>query len=113
MLYFDSKVIHVPGVTLGIVDYLSRYPTFSAPAPSIYDELFVVRSIQDFNSALTFINSFNVINSGDGLCSSSQEVVDPHTLNFSLSSSKFSPVGGVSKPIRPVNQSDHVMQIRA
>ena len=36
LLPFDFEFIHVPGVTLGIVDYLSRYPTFSAPAPSIY-----------------------------------------------------------------------------
>ena len=112
MLPFDFEAIHVPGVTLGNVDYLSRYPNFSAPAPSIYDELFVVKSIEAFNSALTFINSFNMINLGDGLCSSSQEGIDPHTLKFYLSSSKFIPVGGVLKPTRPVNQSDHVMQIR-
>ena len=46
LLSFDFEVIHVPGVTLGIVDYLSRYPTLSAPAPSIYDELFVAKSIE-------------------------------------------------------------------
>ena len=39
---FDFEVIQVPWVTLGIVDYFSRYPTFSNPAPSNYDELFVV-----------------------------------------------------------------------
>ena len=38
LLPFDFEVTHVPGVTLGIVDYLSIYPTFSAPAPSIYDK---------------------------------------------------------------------------
>ena len=42
LLPFDSEVIHVREVTLGIVDYLSRYPTFSAPAPSIYDELLLL-----------------------------------------------------------------------
>ena len=47
------------------------------------------------------------------MCPSSQEGVAPHTRNFSLSSSKFSPVRGVLKPSRPVNQSDHVLQIRA
>ena len=33
LLPFDFEVIHVPGVTLGIVNYLSRYPTFPAPEP--------------------------------------------------------------------------------
>ena len=56
LLPFDFEFIHVPGVTLGIVDYLSRYPTFSAPTPSIYDELLVVKSIEAFNLALTLIN---------------------------------------------------------
>ena len=42
LLPFDFEVIHFPGVTLYIVDYLSRYPTFSAPAPSIYDELLLL-----------------------------------------------------------------------
>ena len=87
LLPFDFEVIHVPGVTLGIVDYLSRHPTFSAPDPSIYDvydKLFVVKSIEAFNSALTYINSFKLINSRDGLCPSSQEGVDPPTQNFFL-----------------------------
>ena len=39
LLPFDFDVIHVPGVLLGIVNYLSRYPTFPAPEPSKYDEL--------------------------------------------------------------------------
>ena len=39
LLPFDFDVIHVPGVPLGIVDYLSRYPTFPAPEPSKYDEI--------------------------------------------------------------------------
>ena len=58
---FDLEIIHVPGVTLGFVDYLSRYPIFSAPAPSIYDEPFVVKCIEAFNSALTFINKLACI----------------------------------------------------
>ena len=33
LLPFDFEVVYVPGVTLGIVDYLSCYPTFSAPSP--------------------------------------------------------------------------------
>ena len=59
LLPFDFEVFHVRGITLGIVDYLSRYPTFPAPAPSKYDELFVVKSIGAFHLALSFINCYN------------------------------------------------------
>ena len=97
LLPFDFEVIHVPGVTLGIVDYLSRYPTFSAPASSIYDELFVVKSIESFNSALSFINSFKIVCSDNKLCFPSQEVAVPLTQKSSCS----------------LDQSNHVMQIRA
>ena len=97
LLPFDFEVIHVPGVTLGIVDYLSRYPTFSAPAPSIYDELFVVKSIEAFNLALSFINLFNVVYSDNKLCSSSQEEVVPLNRKSNCS----------------LDQSNHVMQICA
>ena len=45
LLPFDFEVIHVPGVTLRIVEYLTPYANFSAPVASIYDELFVVKSI--------------------------------------------------------------------
>ena len=97
LLPFDFEVIDVPGVTLGIVDYLSRHPTLSAPAPSIYDELFVVKSIEAFNSAFSFINSFNIIDSARKLCSPSQEVAAPQTQK----SNCF------------LDQSNYVMQIRA
>ena len=97
LLPFDFEVIHVHGVTLGIVDYLSRYPTFSAPAPSICDELFVVKYIEAFISALSFINSFHVVYSDNKLCSPSQEGVILQTRNSNC----------------PIDQSNHVMQIRA
>ena len=35
ILPFDFDVVHVPGVTSGIVDYMSRYPTFIALLPSV------------------------------------------------------------------------------
>ena len=111
LLPFDFEVIHVPGVTLGIVDYLSRYPTFSAPAPSNYDDLFVVKSIEAFNSALKFINSFDLQNLSDWFCPPSQECIDLSTQRFSWSSSEISPAGADLKLSRSVNQSDHVMQI--
>ena len=74
LLSFDFEVIHVPGVTLGIVDYLSRNPTFSAPESSAYDELFVVKSIEAFHKALSFINSYNS-SSGYQNCVAPQEGV--------------------------------------
>ena len=74
-LPLDFEVIHVPGVTLGIVDYLSRYPTFPAPDPSKYDELFVVKSIEAFHQALTFFNSYNSSKLRDKGCPPSQEGV--------------------------------------
>ena len=75
LLPFDFEVIHVPGVTLGIVDYLSRFSTFPAPEPSKYDELFVVKSIEAFHKALSFINSFNSSPKWNQNCLSPQEGV--------------------------------------
>ena len=37
---------------------MSPSTTFTAPLPSQYDEFFVVKSIEDFNIALNFINSY-------------------------------------------------------
>ena len=48
----DYEVEHVPGSSLGIVDYMSRHPTLKAPLPSSHDELFVIKSIQAFHNAL-------------------------------------------------------------
>ena len=36
---------NVPGVTLGIFDYMSRYRIFNAPLTSQYDKLFVAKSV--------------------------------------------------------------------
>ena len=93
------------------MDYLSRYPTFSAPAPSNYNERFVVKSIEPFNKALTFIISYSSHNSSDGFCHPSQEGVNLSPRHSFLPSSKHSPVGGDRKLPRSVNQSNHVMQI--
>ena len=54
---FDYQIEHIPGSSLGIVDYMSRYPTFEAPLPSSPDELFVVKSIQAFHNALNSIST--------------------------------------------------------
>ena len=58
---------------------------------------FVVKSTEAFSSALSFINSFHVVYSDNKLCSSSQEGVIPQTRNSNC----------------PIDQSNHVMQIRA
>ena len=42
LLHFEFEDIHVDGVSLGIVDYMSRYPTFTAPKPSQYVELLLL-----------------------------------------------------------------------
>ena len=56
LLPFDYDIRHVPGATLGMVDYLSRNPTFDAPPPSsVYDELFVIKAIENFTQACNSI----------------------------------------------------------
>ena len=56
LIPFDYEVKHVPVRSLGIVDCISRQPTFEAPPPSSYDELFVIKSIQAFHNALNSIH---------------------------------------------------------
>ena len=55
LIPFDYQIEHIPGSSLGIIDYMSRYPTFEAPLPSSHDELFVIKSIQVFHNALNSI----------------------------------------------------------
>ena len=55
LIPFDYVIEHVPGPSLGIVDYMSRDPTFNAPLPSSHEELFVIKSIQAFHNALNSI----------------------------------------------------------
>ena len=57
LIPFDYQFEHIPGSSLGIVDYLSRYPTFEAPLPSLHDELFVIKSIQAFHNAFNLIST--------------------------------------------------------
>ena len=110
-LPFDFEVIHVPGVTLGIVDYLSRYPTFPAPELSRYDELFVVKSIEAFHQAPTFINSYNSSKLRDICCPPSQEGAQFSSQDDVVSSLRHSPVGGDGKFAQSSSQSNRVMQI--
>ena len=104
-------VIHVPGVTLGIVDYLSRYPTFPGPEPSKYDEFFVDKSIEAFHQALTFIHSYNSSKLRDTSCPPSQEGVQFSSQYDFANSLRHSPVGGDGKFAQGFNQSNRVMQI--
>ena len=55
LLLFDFKVTHIAGTKLGVVDYLSRHPTFEAPQPSSFDKKFGVKSIQNFFTACTTV----------------------------------------------------------
>ena len=62
LIPFDYQIEHIPGsslgiVALGIVDYMSRHPTFEAPLPPSHDELFVIKSIQAFHNALNSIST--------------------------------------------------------
>ena len=111
LLPFDFEFIHVPRVTLGIVDYLSRYPTFSAPKPFKYDKLFVVKTIEAFNQALTFIKSYNSSKSRNKCCPSSQEGVKLSSHHHNSNSSQHSPEGGDGTFAQNYNQSNYVMQI--
>ena len=88
-----------------------RYPTFSAPEPSKYDELFVVKSIEAFHQALTFINSYNSTKLRNRCCSPSQEGVKISSQHHIANSSQHSPVGGDEKFAQSSNQLNHVMQI--
>ena len=60
----------MPGATLGMADYLSRHPTFTAPPPSsVYDELFVIKTIKNFSQACNSIRA--------GAWTPSAEFIDP------------------------------------
>ena len=111
LLPFDFEVINVPGVTLVIVDYLSRYPTFPAPEPSKYDELFVVKSIEAFHKALSFFNSSKVSPVEDQNCLPPQEVVQFVSQNNETSYLRHSPVGGGDNVTQCFNQSYRSMQM--
>ena len=111
LLPFDFEVTHVPGVTLGIVDYLSRYPTFPAPEPSKYDELFVVKSIEAFHKALSFINSYNVSPVKDQKCMPPQEGAQFVSRHNETSYLCHSPVGGDTSVTQCFNQSYRSMQM--
>ena len=110
LLPFDFEVIQVPGVTLGIVDYLSRYPTFPAPEPPKYDELFVVKSIEAFHQALSFINSYNS-SPGNQNCVTPQEGVQFMSQFNNACYLRHSPVEGDVNVPQCFNQSYCGMQM--
>ena len=110
LLPFDFEVIHVPGVTLGIVDYLSRYSTFPAPEPSKYDELFVVKSIEAFHQTLSFINSYNS-SLGNQNCVTPQEGVQFVSQFNNACYLRYSPVEGDVNVPHCFNQSYCGMQM--
>ena len=58
LLPFDFDIFHISGCKLGIVDYLSRFPTFEAPRPSSFDEQYVVKCINRFFDACEFLDEW-------------------------------------------------------
>ena len=58
LLPFDFDILHISGCKLGIVDYLSRFPTFEAPRPSSFDEQYVVKCITRFFDACEFLDEW-------------------------------------------------------
>ena len=49
---YDFKVEHRQGSKMGMVDYLSRFPSAEAPETSHYDENFTIAKIKMINAAL-------------------------------------------------------------
>ena len=58
LLPFDFDIFHISGCKLGIVDYLSRFPTFEAPRPSSFDEQYVVKCNSRFFDACDFLDEW-------------------------------------------------------
>ena len=58
LLPFDFDIFHISGSKLGIVDYLSRFPTFEAPRPSSFDEQYVVKCISRFFDACDYLDEW-------------------------------------------------------
>ena len=110
LLPFDFEVIHVPGVTLRIVDYLSRCPTFPAPEPSKYDKIFVVKSIEAFHQALSFNNSDNFSPENQN-CVMSQEGIQFVSQSNNAGYLRHSPVQGDVNIPQCFNQSYCGMQM--
>ena len=58
LLPFDFDIFHISGCKLGIVDYLSGFPTFKAPRPSSFDEQYVVKCISRFFDACDYLDEW-------------------------------------------------------
>ena len=89
---------------------MSRYPTFSAPEPSEYDELFVVNSIEAFHKALSFINSFNSLSRYQN-CVTPQEGVQFVSQDNNACCLRHSSVEGANNVPQCLNQSYCGMQM--
>ena len=82
-----------------------------APEPSKYDELFVVKSIEAFDKALSFINSYNVSLVWNQNCLPPQEGVQFVSRYNGTSYLRHSPVGGDDSVTQCFNQSYRSMQM--
>ena len=56
LLSFDFDIFHISGCKLGIVEYLSRVPSFEAPRPSSFDKQYVVKCNSRFFDACNFLD---------------------------------------------------------
>ena len=87
LLPFDFDVLHISGCKLGIVDYLSRFPTFEEPRPCNFDEQNVVICISRFFDACDFSDRW------------------VHDSSSSDSLSDTSPAKMMNKPFRALSTS--------
>ena len=83
LLPFDFDVFHISGCKLGIVDYLSCFPTFEAPRPSSFDEQYVVKCISRFFDACDYLDEW----ARDCSLSEVSSVIPKHSQNYVLSNS--------------------------
>ena len=83
LLPFDFDVFHISGCKLGIVDYLSPFPTFEAPRPNSFDEQYVVKCISRFFDACDYLDEW----ARDGSLSEVSTDIPKNSRNYVLSKS--------------------------
>ena len=86
LLPFDFDIFHISGCKLGIVDYLSRFPTFEAPRPSSFDEHYVVKCISRFFDACDFLDEWarccSLLEESPTITKNSQNSTVSNTINL-------------------------------
>ena len=103
LLPFDYDIRHIFGAFLGLADYLSQNPTFDAPPTSVYDELFVIKTIENFTQACNSIKASAAMPPGPIDCTflSNISVDGYNSASWSFGNGNFgdkSREGGYSNP---------------